>query len=285
MSIAKQLTLIFLVSIFFPFPAYATDDAREQRWAKQVSEFLDYGDTHWLKADGREFLGIYTPTTNPSAFIKTKGAVILLHNRGLHPDWPQVVQPLRTQLPSKGWATLSLQMPVLANYASDEDYVPLFKLVPSRIQAGLDFLSKHNINNVVLIGHGLGSNMGSYFLAKNSGSRIKGFVGIGMKGKPQTTEYLPLDNVYSLLRMYVPVLSVYGSKSYLDEFKSMDRLAFALTVYQSNVRSHHSQQIKIKGANNFFQGHEDELTQAITKWMTKITTPKQINLTSKSNLK
>ena len=212
-----------------------------------------------MEADGQKFLGIYTPVSDGNPL----GAVILLHGQGAHPDWPQVIQPLRTKLPSQGWATLSLQMPILENNASDEDYVPLFKEVPARITAGITFLSERHINNIVLIGHSLGANMATVYLANNHDPRVKGVVGIGMNGKQQPAEYQPLDNVASLLGINLPVLDIYGSQTEAAILQSVDRRAFA--VYHTG--NEYSRQIMIKGANHFFQGHEAEMVQSIANWM------------------
>ena len=43
--------------------------------------------------------------------------MIVIHGIGIHPNWETIVKPLRVQLAAKGWNTLSLQMPVLANDA------------------------------------------------------------------------------------------------------------------------------------------------------------------------
>ena len=68
---------------------------------------------------GRKFLAIYTP--NP----KAAAGVIVVHGLGLHPDWG-LNGHLRTQLADQGYATLSVQMPVLAADAKAEQYPPLF---------------------------------------------------------------------------------------------------------------------------------------------------------------
>ena len=264
MSTVLQTILMLLLSTTFVLPVHATDSAREQRWASQISDFLTEGEPLSLQADGKKFLAIYMPAVNKQPV----GAVILLHGRGLHPDWPQVIQPLRTQLPTKGWASLSLQMPVLQSNATDEDYLPLFKDVPARIQAGLDFLSKQGLHNVVLIGHSLGANMATDYLSRNHDPRIKAFVGIDMTGKRQPAKYLPLDNVTGLLQTRIPVLDIYGSQTYPAVIDSADRRAFALAVHQDG--SYRSRQIMVNGANHFFQGHEHEFLQSIANWMTDL---------------
>ena len=42
-----------------------------------------------------------------------KGAVIVVHGLGVHPDW-NLIGDLRTRLAERGYATLAVQMPVLA---------------------------------------------------------------------------------------------------------------------------------------------------------------------------
>lgn len=260
MNTLIQTIGMFLLTTFLVLPVQASDSAKEQRWAQQIANFLVAGEPIWLAADGQRFLSLYTH----AAGNRTKGAVILLHGRGTHPDWPQVIQPLRSQLPAKGWATLSLQMPVLQYDASDEAYVPLFKDVPARIQAGLDFLSEQGVNNIILLGHRLGSNMATAYLATHPDPRIKAFVGINMMGQAQPAEYRVLDNAAAILKMKVPVLDVYGAKTYHVVLESADRRAFA--VYK--IGQQHSRQIEINDADHFFQWHEKELVQVIANWMT-----------------
>ena len=46
---------------------------------------------------------------------ESQGAVLFLHGVEQHPNWPQVIKPLRTILPDDGWYTLSVMLPY-ANY-------------------------------------------------------------------------------------------------------------------------------------------------------------------------
>ena len=271
MTILKPVFLAFLYMTLVAAPAQAMDNAREQRWARQVVDFLATGEPQWLNAEGQKFLSIYTPSSESTTSGNTKGAVILLHDQGVHPAWPRVIQPLRTQLPAQGWATLSLQMPVLSREAKPEDYIPVFKFVPVRIQAALEFLTKQGVNNIILLGHGLGANMATDYLVKHHDTRIKAFIGIDMAGNRQPTGYLVLDNVSAMLQMKIPILDVYGSKTNPAVLNSADRRAFA--VYQTG--NFHSRQIKIDNANSFFEGHEDELLHVITKWIAEFSTTKQ----------
>lgn len=143
-----QSLICFFLSLFLVTAnaASKSDLAKEKRWEKQIVPSILVGEDIRLKADGTNFLALYAePTTD-----QVKGAVILIHGNGVHPAWPDVVEPLRMQLPDNGWHTLSLQMPVLNNEAKDTDYPPLFPEVLVRIQAGVDFLKTNGIHNIVL---------------------------------------------------------------------------------------------------------------------------------------
>jgi pimeloyl-ACP methyl ester carboxylesterase len=235
------------------------DYAKEQRWAEQIVDFLIDGDPVWLQANRHKFLGIYTEAyTN-----KRLGAVILIHGGGVHPDWQQVMKPLRTALPGQGWATLAIQMPVLPNGTDERAYVPLFKYVPARIDAAVRFLRKHNVNNIVLLGHSLGASMASDYLAHSQQPGIRAFVGIGMKGIPQPNEFAVLDNAKSLVRINIPVLDIYGSNSNEEVIGSVHRRAFAL----KSVGAAHSRQVYIKNADHYFEGHEKQLDAVINDWL------------------
>ena len=52
---------------------------------------------------------------------------MVVHGLGIHPNWAQVIQPLRVALSEKSWHTLSMQMPVLANDKEASEYMPLLK--------------------------------------------------------------------------------------------------------------------------------------------------------------
>lgn len=89
--------------------AHASDTAKEKRWADQVVDSLMVGDAEWLKVGKSKVLSLYTEHTAE----KAQGAAIILHGVGVHPNWDQIIRPVRSQLPEYGWSTLSIQMPIL----------------------------------------------------------------------------------------------------------------------------------------------------------------------------
>ena len=61
------------------------------------------------------------------------GAVVV-HGMGVHPDW-NLINVLRSELAEQGYATLSVQMPVMAAGVPGEQYAPLFPEAAARIAA------------------------------------------------------------------------------------------------------------------------------------------------------
>ena len=257
--VEQIVRILILILLFFAAGAQASDLAKEKRWSDQIVDEIMTGDAVWLKADEHKFLGIYTG----SATGKTHGAVVILHGGGVHPNWADVVLPLRTQLPEFGWHTLSLQMPILPNSAEYKEYAPLFTEIAPRINAAIASLNKKGINKIVLIGHSMGATMAGYFIANNKNARIHALVTIGAAG------YLFKDSkrdiIQSLKKISVPVLDVSGSDDLADVIKTK-KLKAETAKAAGNKRY---QQVEIPGANHFLVGKETELVKEVSNWLNK----------------
>jgi pimeloyl-ACP methyl ester carboxylesterase len=250
----KAVARLFLFLVALVPLAQASDLAKEKRWADQIVDSLIDGEPVWLQAGDTKFLGIYTEAEHP-----TGRAALVIHGIGVHPNWPQVVYPLRTQLPLDGWSTLSLQMPVLSNEAKPSDYAPLFDEVAPRIDAGVAFLKAHGAKEVVIVAHSLGTDMSTHYLARHPGA-IAAFVGIGMSGgtgDPQT------DNVQSLQKIRIPVLDLYGQ----HDLESVLSSASARAAAAHEAGNPAFSQVQTIGANHFFDGHEDALVETVARWL------------------
>src|SRR5690349_15946197 len=133
----RWLSLATLTSIMALAPVIASaqaDYAREKRWADEVTPAILVGDPVYLVLkSGHKFLAIWAP--NP----KATAGVIVVHGLGVHPDWG-LINLVRSQLADQGYATLSVQMPVLAADARAEQYPPLFPEAAERIAAAVTFL-------------------------------------------------------------------------------------------------------------------------------------------------
>ena len=250
--------LIIGLSLFFGI-SYASDTEKEKRWAEQVVDSIMVGDAKWLNVGKNKILSIYTENTTEKAI----GGAIILHGSGVHPNWDQVVRPLRSQLPDYGWLTLSVQLPVLANEAEYKDYIPLFKEAAPRINAGIAFLKSKGIKNIVIVAHSLGSSMAGYYLAKKPDPSIRAFVAIGVSGNMHKKDEVGF--LTSLKTIKVPVLDIFGSndlKPVLQSTKSKADVA-------RKAGNKNYTQVKIAGANHFFDNKDDALVRRVRGWLAK----------------
>lgn len=237
-----------------------SDRAKEKRWEEQIVPGLIVGEAVKLKADGVEFLGLYTESNTE----KDRGAVIILHGIGVHPAWPDVIDPLRMELPDHGWHTLSLQMPILENEAKAKDYHPLFPEVPLRLQAGVDYLKSKGINTIVICGHSMGSAMAAFYLASHRDPALKAYVSVSGGSVPGDSYIDTLENLKNIKG--VRILELYGSEDTKEVFEDIARrgpVGKQLHGDQYEIK-------KIDGANHFYQGKQDTLVKVVSDWINNI---------------
>ncbi|WP_455204920.1 alpha/beta fold hydrolase [Kaarinaea lacus] len=257
----RHLTLIqylFVLVVFHVPVTHASDTAKEKRWADQIIDSLMVGSEVWLSQGDTKFLGLYTE----SATDEPLGGVIILHGIGIHPNWDDVIRPLRSELPERGWVTLSIQMPILDNEATAMDYRPLFPEVPGRIEAAIDFLQDKGIKNVAIVAHSLGTLMASYYLANSKQSPVNAYVGISMV--ENNSDDL-LSNVLYLKKIKIPVYDLYGSEDQESVLKYATKRKEAAT--ESGNKSY--QQDQINGADHFYRGKQNLLNEKVHTWLVK----------------
>jgi len=239
-------------------PASASDTEKEKRWEAQIVDTLIAGEAVKLKAGNSEFLGLFTPGSGK----KIHGGIILLHGIGAHPAWPEVIEPLREQLPEHGWTVLSLQMPILGNEAPDTEYAPLFDAVPSRIQAGVDYLKGKGIKNIVLMGHSLGCAMASYYLVSKPDSAVTAMVAIS--SGPGIADDPKADANKNFAKVTIPFLDIYGSQDTDMVLKATKTRRVQMKKSNPNYT-----QIRINGADHFYNTMDDELVKRVYSWLAK----------------
>lgn len=256
----KTLFLLLNIIIFSIFSTLtlASDTAKEKRWAEQITDSILTGDPVWLDDGKTKFLGIYTESSQ----AKTVGGLIVVHGIGVHPNWPDVVLPIRTEMPEYGWATLSIQMPILENGKIPKDYVPLFKEVSSRFAAAVLFLKSKNIKNIVIVAHSLGTAMANHYLITQPNPIIRGYVAISSSNDPKINE---LNNVKNISQIKtIPMLDIYGSQD-LDSVLHYSKAR--LTA--GNKANPRYQQLIIKGADHFYQTSQKSLIKILSLWLQK----------------
>jgi len=249
----NKIVLLGLALSFFQ-PVMASDLAREQRMADEIVDAILDGDPEMLEANGKEFLSIYTEADDP------KGAVIIMHGRGFHPDWIDAVQPLRVGLVESGWSTLALQMPVLEKTAKYYDYEPIFPEAIPRIDAGVAFLKKAGFKKIIFVAHSCGAHMAMEYVRQKGDSAFDAYVGIGMGA----TDYKqPMRKPFPLDKISKPILDVYGE----NDYPAVHRLASIRLKQLQNAGNAKSMQIKIPNANHYFTDEGEPLTAAIAEWL------------------
>ncbi len=230
-----------------------SDTQKEQRWADQIIDTLFDGEPIWLEVDNLKFLAIEMQASAGN----TGRAAIVVHGIGIHPNWEQVVRPLRVGLTEHGWNTLSIQMPILLNDADSFDYAPLLDEVSVRIDAAIDYLKEQGQKELVIIAHSMGATMTMRYTEDNLNTAIQSLVLIGMQGGDQTV----YDNAEALKNIQMPVLDLYGSEDLPGVIDFSERKS------QAAINNPKFQQIEVYGANHFFDGFENELVDIVGKWL------------------
>lgn len=231
----------------------ASDVKREADFADSINKTLAMGKMVWLEAEGRKFLGLYTETEKTTS----KGAVIILHDMGGHPD-QQLIHRLRTFLPEHNWATLSLQMPLREIGANEYEYYALFQEAQARIQVGIKYAKDNGAESVVVAGYGLGGLMGAYALSEQM-AEVKALVAISLP-VPET-DIKAAQTLELIKKIKIPMLDIYGALDVPDVTESArDRRLAAKenTAYR---------QMKINDEDHAYQHDEGLIIKRIYSWL------------------
>lgn len=254
-----RLILVFVLSVMAVavFPAGSVSDtAKEQRWAEQITDQLIIGEPVYLEADGHRFLSIFTPAETGTA----RGTALLVHGIGAHPDWPQVIQPLRSGLSERGWQSLSIQMPLPPEGIDAEGRMALLREGSDRLQAALAWLQTRKMTPATLIAHSRGGVDVLHFAATHPAVPIVSLVVISTSGVYPDVP-VGVGPLQSLQRIQWPVLDLYGENDHQNVVKTAQerqKAAAGNTAYR---------QLQVPGADHFYDGQEAQLLKAITGWL------------------
>ena len=241
----RSLLAALLAMFAFGAAAHTQDFEREQRWRDEVVPGLVVGDAVDLQGPGgRPFLGLLTEPGGAQRSATT--LLVIVHGIGVHPDHG-IVGKLRMELADKGFATLSIQMPVLASDAPSEHYEPLFANAADRIAAAAAWARAEGFRDLVLVSHSLGSRMSNAYFDRAGNPAFRAWAALGLGGA-----YTPRFAG----KPAVPVLDVLGERdlpAVLENAAARARVAQA-----SGARQH-----RIAGADHFYAGREGELVALI----------------------
>ena len=250
------ISCLVLYCVSLPALAAAYTDY-ETEISTTLSQRVPAQEVVWLNAAGRKFISLYLV---PAAGT-VRGAVIIAHGMGAHADWPEVIAPLRTRLPDSGWATLSLQMPILPPGAPLADYGRTIKDSSQRLNAAVRYLRQHGFINLVFIGYGFGAALIADFLAHNPVKGFNAFVAISAQSHDFLNPRLKLLN--DLESIDVPVLDVYAGRDRGKVVKQADDRRLAGRKNSGHIYD----QIMIIDADRFYTGVEKALISGICGWL------------------
>ncbi|MCF7995368.1 MAG: alpha/beta hydrolase family protein [Chromatiaceae bacterium] len=259
----KTIAALILACLILPIaaaqepsePPVSSDFEKEQRWREQIVDSLMDGEAIDLDADGQTMLGLYT-----EAEPDTGRAAVIVHGIGVHPNWPQVVYPLRVGLPERGWSTLSVQMPVLANDATGADYAALMDEVAPRLEAAIAYLRAQGAGQVVLIAHSLGATMSNQYLAQHP-QAAEAFVAIGLSSGGN---HAGVDNEALIGRIPVPIMDLFGQHDLEAVVSGAPGRAEAAAV-NAGYR-----QVQTAEADHFFDGQDEVLVESVSGWLDEV---------------
>jgi pimeloyl-ACP methyl ester carboxylesterase len=241
--------LIVFLSLVSISAFAASDYAREQRWADEITPAIVVGDPLYLtQKNGHKFLGIYTEAA------KAKMAVVVVHGQGVNPDWG-MIGTLRQRLPDSGYATLSIQMPVLAADATPQSYAGTFPEAVERLQLTVAYLKAKGYKRIAIVSHSMGSRM-AYAYMKRNPADIDAWAALGMPAAPDGHDVALL-----YIGIAAPVLDLYGSQD-LPQV-----LAGAPLRRASLEGKAESKQVVIAGSDHFYAGHEDDMVKAVVDFL------------------
>ncbi|MEA3642992.1 MAG: alpha/beta fold hydrolase, partial [Lamprobacter sp.] len=200
-------------------------------------------------------LGLYT-----EADADTDQAAVIVHGIGVHPNWPQVVYPLRVGLPEQGWSTLSVQMPVLANDANAADYAALMDEVAPRLDAAIAFLRAQGEDRIAIVAHSLGATMSNHYLASHP-QAVMAFVAIGLSSG---SAHAGVDNAEVIGRVTVPTLDLFGQHD-LESVVSGAPGRAGAAGGNAGYR-----QVQVAGADHFFDGQEAAQVEIVSDWLNAV---------------
>lgn len=233
---------------------WASDQKREAEFADGINKTLAMGKAVWLESEGKKFLGLYTETEK----VTGKGAVIILHDMGGHPNQQQLIYGLRVFLPEHNWTTLALQMPLRETGAGQEDYYTLFPEAAARLQAGISYAKSNGAENIVVVGYGLGGLMGAYALSEHA-QDIKALVTISLpvpKSENKAAQTLEFIN-----KIKMPMLDIYGAVDVADVTDSARERRLA------GKENAAYRQIKINDEGHAYLHDEGLLVKRIYSWL------------------
>ncbi|OGI43262.1 MAG: hypothetical protein A2150_00680 [Candidatus Muproteobacteria bacterium RBG_16_64_11] len=227
----------------------ASDYAREKKWDDEITPGLVVGDPVYLVQKNRhKFLGIYTEAAN------ARMGLVVVHGIGIHPDWG-MIGTLRQRLPDHGYATLSIQMPILAADAKPEAYPVTFPEAVERLQRAVAYLKSKGYKRIALVSHSMGSRMSHGYMIHNP-TDVSAWAALGTGTGPGPV--ITYDGIKA------PVLDLYGANE-------LPRVLEGAAKRKASLKDKAlSKQVVVPDTDHFFANHEDAMVKAVKDFLDSV---------------
>lgn len=227
-----------------------------------------------LQFNNEEFLALFRDASTGD----TQGCIILLHGDNEHPDWPSVINPIRTKLNENSWCTLSIEVPDVYpkesltlspqnNESSEnteeqttenntETALPNEDTIFGRIDTAIDFLSERDFKTFTILGHRTGA---SYALKYTAEKELKsGALVIIAPISPSNIDSFELSK--TIEKVQLPILDYYFDVSMKEVRFAQERQSSANRRQDKNLVY---QQIKAFRDQRYQVAGEKRLTQRV----------------------
>ena len=233
--------IIFLSLLCSQLVFAGADYAREKKWADEIVPSVVVGDAVYLEAQDRKFLTLFAEAAN------AKAGLVIVHGIGVHPEHG-LIGVLRGNLADQGYATLSIQMPILAVEAQAEAYPPLYPEATERIKSAVRYLQGKGYKKIAVVSYSLGSRMSHAYFKTNAETPAAAWVSIGMPGD-------------SYAGINVPIFDLYGQKDLPPVLKNAQERADSL---RGNAAF---KQTRAPAADHFFTGQDNALVKYVKEYL------------------
>lgn len=219
-----------------------------------------------LSFQGDTFLALHkaAQTNDP------QGCIILLHGNNEHPDWPNVINPVRSELIKSSWCTISIEVPDSlkkealsftpqeegeSEQTEDNALLTHEEVVFGRIDASIAFANEKGISNISLLGYGTSA---TYALKYSASKQLNtGALILISASVPNQLDFSPFAEL--LKESAQPVLDYYIRPNQFDIHYAQARRTAML---QRENQTPNYTQIKVT-SNSQFSIDQKQLVQRI----------------------
>jgi len=130
------------------------------------------------------------------------------------------------------------------------DYIPVYPDASERYDLSAHFLRDKGYDDIAIVSHSLGATMANEYLIAADETLVKAWVFISI-----------INGLQEMFRIKIPVMDVFGSEDWvITQVGGYERK-------QQIMKVAGSRQVVLEDAPHFFEGKEDELTQAIVDFL------------------